>query len=759
MGADVPSWAGRALRWTVASAVAGVTFLFVWWWCDTRDLPLVDLPADADTRSQVSVTVAGAVSAIVLALLAWWASRERRAETAAVAGVPGPQFHGTVGNVYLGAAPTPATVPLPVPPVVDRQSVVEQAKAALPVRYGEMPREPVAFQPRTDLVDRLRRHGERGGVAVVCAVTGLPGVGKTQVAAAYARQRRDEGWPLVAWIAADGADKLLAGLDQLAERLGIRRPQDGSASAAARVRAALEELDGPSLVVFDNAVDPAHLTRWLPSAGRAQVVITSTQHAFENVGTPVEVDLFSPDETVRYLADRTGLGDPAGAAAVGEELGRLPVALAQAAAVIRRERLSYATYLRRLRTLSIGDYLVPVPGDPYPKSAAEAILLALRDAESVGGELARRLLDLLAVLSPDGVSREFLHEGANLLADRLTDADLDRLLGRLRDASLVVVSVDGGTVALHRLIQRVLRDRAARDGTLEAMVDCAARFLTTARPDDARTIATRDRCEQIVEHSTALWDTTNRLEADQARSVLPAVLGCRLWTFDYFIYLGDTVRGIELGEAVRAACERVLGPDHPDTLTSQHNLATAYRQAGRLDEAITLHEHTLIDRQRILGPDHPDTLTSQNNLAYAYQQAGGLDEAIPLFERTLTAHRQILGPDHPDTLTSQNNLASAYRHADRLDEAIPLAERTLIDRQRILGPDHPNTLTSQNNLAGAYRQAGRLDEAVPLLERTLTAAERVLGPGHPDANVYRANLAVARAEARRGSGGRAELSP
>ena len=66
----------------------------------------------------------------------------------------------------------------------------------------------------------------------------------------------------------------------------------------------------------------------------------------------------------------------------------------------------------------------------------------------------------------------------------------------------------------------------------------------------------------------------------------------------------------------------MLGPDHPDTLTSRNNLATAYQAAGRAAEAIPLHEQTLADRERVLGPDHPDTLASRNNLANAYQEAG-----------------------------------------------------------------------------------------------------------------------------------------
>jgi hypothetical protein len=54
----------------------------------------------------------------------------------------------------------------------------------------------------------------------------------------------------------------------------------------------------------------------------------------------------------------------------------------------------------------------------------------------------------------------------------------------------------------------------------------------------------------------------------------------------------------------------VLGDDHPDTLTSRNNLASAYASAGRVAEATTLYEQVLTDRQRVLGDDHPDTLST-----------------------------------------------------------------------------------------------------------------------------------------------------
>jgi len=189
--------------------------------------------------------------------------------------------------------------------------------------------------------------------------------------------------------------------------------------------------------------------------------------------------------------------------------------------------------------------------------------------------------------------------------------------------------------------------------------------------------------------------------------------------------------------------ERVLGPDHFDTLTARNNLAGAYEDVGRFGEAIELYKRVLADQERILGFDHPDTLTARNNLAGAYESAGRFGEAIELFERVLAEYECVLGADHPDTLITRNNLACAYDSAGRFGEAIELYERVLADQEQVLGPDHPDTLTTRNNLACAYDSAGRFGEAIELYERVLADQERVLGPDHPETLNVRDNLAGA----------------
>ena len=210
-----------------------------------------------------------------------------------------------------------------------------------------------------------------------------------------------------------------------------------------------------------------------------------------------------------------------------------------------------------------------------------------------------------------------------------------------------------------------------------------------------------------------------------------------------YVSAGRLCEAITLFEQVLTERIRILGNNHPDTMTARDNLAGAYRDAGRLGEAITLYEQTLTDSTRILGEDHPETLTSRNNLAGAYESIGRLEEAITLFEQVLTDRTRISGEDHPHTLASCNNLAYAYKKAGRLGEAISLYEQTLADSTRILGEDHPHTLTSRNNLACAYQDAGRLSEAITLYEQTLADSTRILGEDHPHTLTSRNNLAGA----------------
>jgi tetratricopeptide (TPR) repeat protein len=616
---------------------------------------------------------------------------------------------------------------------------------------GDVPQQPAAFQPRPELAAALEPGSSR--VSVVFAVTGVRGAGKTQVAAAYARRRIGERWRLVAWVDASDEASVLSALAQVAVAAGIGQAGQDARELAAGVRHWLEADGRQRLVVFDNAGDLDVLRPFLPAGGAAQVVITSSRRPAAGLFRPVAVDVFTDGEAVAFLAQRTGLGDDAGARVLAGELGRLPLGLAQAAALIARENLSYGTYLARLRALPIEGYLRRAEGDAYRYRLGEAIVLSLRAAEArdPSGRCAA-LMGLISVLAETGVPRRVLHLAAGAGAaggGQPGDAEVDAAAGELADASLLGFTLDDSVVA-HRLVMRVTRERLAAEGRLPAILAGAVQVLAALARETAEAWRDPRGVRELAGQVSAIVTHFNGNLGTCAGEMPADLLRLRGQSVYLLSQLGDsTGLAVLAAEPVVADSERLLGADHPSTLASRNNLAAAYQDAGRTAEAIQLHERTLSDCERLLGADHPDTLASRNNLAEAYRGAGRTAEAIPLHERTLSDSERLLGADHPDTLASRNNLAEAYRDAGRTAEAIPLHERTLSDRERLLGADHPSTLTSRNNLAEAYQDAGRTAEAIPLHERTLSDSERLLGADHPSTLASRNNLALAYRDAGR----------
>jgi tetratricopeptide (TPR) repeat protein len=608
---------------------------------------------------------------------------------------------------------------------------------------GPVPREPPGFVPRPDLLAQLDRPGRH-------AVTGMQGAGTTQLAAEYARARLAAGWRLVAWVNAESTGTLLAGLAAVADAAGLSEgaARQDAGDPGLLVRRRLETDGDRCLLVFDDVQDPDVLRPFLPAGGAARVLITSHRESDFEPNVPVHV--FSVDQALMFLADRTGLADETAAADVAAELGCLPLALAQAAASITRQHLGYQTYLDRLRALPAEGYLE----EPYSHGAVQAVLLLLnmvRAGDQAG--ICTTLMGIMAVLSPAGVRRDLLHAAgkAGVLASGghpVAAAMVDRALEQLAGFSLLSLSLDGQTIVVHRLVSQIVREGMARGERLTVLFRRAASLLEArahALAGSRDRLAIRDIPGQVAALAEMARPVA-RVDEELAR----VLLRLRFFALYHLIELGDSAtQAVAVGEPLIADLEQMLGPNHPDTLNSRNSLAAAYQAARRPAEAIPLFEQTLVGRERLLGPEHPDTLTSQNNLATAYQDAGRVAEARLLFELTLAARERLLGAEHPSTLNSRGNLAAAYRDEGRGADAIPLFEQTLAGRERVLGADHPDTINSRNNLAAAYREAGRVADAIPLVEQTLATRERVLGADHPSTLNSRNNLAAAYREAGR----------
>ena len=123
----------------------------------------------------------------------------------------------------------------------------------------------------------------------------------------------------------------------------------------------------------------------------------------------------------------------------------------------------------------------------------------------------------------------------------------------------------------------------------------------------------------------------------------------------------------ETGDAARrcgcspSCCRTGSGCWAATTPTRSRPAATSRGWTGEVGDArqaLRLFTELLPDQERVLGRDHPDTLTTRSNIARWTGEVGDAREALRLFAELLPDQERVLGRDHPDTLTTRSNIAS-----------------------------------------------------------------------------------------------------
>jgi tetratricopeptide (TPR) repeat protein len=636
-------------------------------------------------------------------------------------------------------------------------------------------------------------------------LAGQGGMGKTQLAAAYARalwQSRDV--ELLVWITASSRAAILTGY---AEAFARTQPLPGGPPGGYGTGADQEELArrflrwlGEStrswLVVLDDLADAADMAGLWPHGAMGRVVLTARLPAaaispFGHQARLIEVGPFSKREALAFLTARL-FEDTAqrnGAVDLAETLGCLPIALAQAAALVADCRIDCREYRRaygeRQAAMGLG-------GGGPAATIAVTWSLALDRADGLGqSALARPVLAMLAMLDQAGVPAAVLTSQAareyigSYGPDRAaaTDEQIHGALAGLAQVGLAVIDPASTerTISVHGLVQTCVRQvlppavrdlaaAAAASGVLQAwpdsgagprldqaLRDCAA-ALAGAAPEvmwSAQTHPLLLRAGQSLDQARLSWPAIGYWQslAEASGKALgsgsPQTLELMHRLATAYTEVGRTDLALEVLTEALAQMEQEQGPGDPETLTARVQLARACVAADRIPEALPHFERALAGREWILGPDHPDTLATRSDLAGAYQAAGRLDDAITVYRRTMVDQELILGEDHPTTIATRGSLAAALHAAGQTRDAVPLLTRTLADRERLLGSDHPDTMTALGNLAYAYHGVGELKDAIPMYTRALADRERVQGRDHLDTITARANLASAYLSARK----------
>jgi tetratricopeptide (TPR) repeat protein len=670
------------------------------------------------------------------------------------------------------------------------------AESARRFRIGEVPPLAEGFTDRPDTAGSLAEVFVPGSaVALVpnpAAAESVPNwpsaCGKTQIAVMIAESLwRSHVIDGLIWISVTNRAAVLSGLVQASVAATGLEPTGTADSVAVRFVSWLGETRQPWLVVLDDLPKGIDVTGLWPDGPAGRLLVTSPQPA-PAIGRPglriIPVGFFSTREALNGLSERLSVNpvQRQGAIDLVETLGREPLALGQASAVVASSNLTCRDYrdlfIQRRDQIGIG-------ADELPSAATVTWVLCLERAESLlPGPPVRLMLVFLALLDGHGIPGTlfgtqalitYLGGAATPFSSAADPRRVWDVLLALERAGLVSINreVTPPTVLMNCSLQAAIKLAAPAESQEPAARAAASALLEVWPADESApwTAASLRANAASLQDSAidALWvDGCHPLllrvgrSLDEARLAGPAV---------------------EFWRDLAARCDAKLAPGHPDALVVAAQLAAAYLTAGNAEEAVQWYQRVLADRTRELAAGHPailaarvslaralimggepadavtvmlravdeyeqfrgdrnpETLSARDELATAYQAAGDYPAAGRLLARSLAEHERLQGPRDPLTMATRQRLAAAFLAGGKVKDAISQYKRVLSDREKVLGRGHLDTIATAASLSAAYQAAGRMPAAMQLAERCCADSEQVLGPDHADTLARLANLA------------------
>lgn len=610
---------------------------------------------------------------------------------------------------------------------------------ALPkVWLGIPPRNP-HFTGRDETIERLRASltgGHATAVTQKATVHGLGGIGKSELASEYA-YRFHTDYDAGAWLRAEAPATLAADFAALAHALDLpEKDQPEQAVVIAAVRAWCEGHDR-WLLIFDNAEAPADLEYFLPRGG-GHVVITSRNPAWGKVAEALPVDLWPRAQSISFLMQRTESTDAQAADTIADALGDLPLALEQAAAYCEETGITLAGYAGLLEQ-GHGAKLRATGGEPERSVALVWDLSLQRIAKKKPA--AAQLLDLCAFFAPERIPLDVIRDGRDLLPEPLAAAcadpiAFDQTVAALRRFSLV--RRDGDTLAIHRLVQAVTRDRMGEAGE-KTWAEAAAAIISARLPpfpDNAWDPVAAAAYARLDGHAEQAATLATR-EAVTSRTVM--------YLFYQIGFYNQLLANLDRAKAMHqrslAIAESAFGPDHPMVAKRLNSVGGILLQDGDPRGAKTYFERALAIDERAFGPHDTRVATRLMNLGRALHELGDLNSARKLCVRALRIDLKALGENNPMIANRLNALGGVLLDLGDLPGATAALKRALnIDEQRF-GPDHPNVARDFNGLGYLLRVHGDLADARDHYERALAILRKHFPDTHPHVKLCRDNLA------------------
>ena len=624
------------------------------------------------------------------------------------------------------------------------------------------------------------------------AISGLGGIGKTQIAIEYAYRYGDQ-YRAIFWINASTREVLRADYVMLATLLDLPEQHEQDQDITIRAVRRWLDINTEWLLILDNVDRPEIIVDYLPLHPGGDILLTTRLHTLGKVAHCIEVEKMGQHESTLLLLRRAKLLDPdiplelAGseektvATAIITELDGLPLALDQAGAYIEETHCGLHQYLdlygtrRKELLLRRGTFSLD-----HPDSVVATWLLSFAHIQEEN-PAAADLLRLLTFLYPEDIPDELISSSVTESGDALNIIASDPFL--LNAAielvlrySLIRRNPKAMSLSIHRLVQAVLKDSMDKE-TQGMWAERVIRAVDKAFPE-SKEHKNWEKCQRYLPH---IYVCAQHI--DDYALALPEAARLLNDAAEYLVIHAQYQQAETLLEKALVLRRQILDTDHPDLIRTINNLGLLCRSTGKFSRGEQFLLEALGKQEQALGQHHIDVAQTHYNLGRLYRAQGAYVQAEPFYQQALRTRESLLGPADPrvaqsyyglaklyysleqfqqaeelcakalqiqEQLAEKNELmiasildilAKIYTRQRNLEQAMKVNARALHIREAILGEEHPQVAILLNNLVEIYHAQGKYEEARLLIDKTLHIHEQAFGSEHPNTAYSFYNLA------------------
>lgn len=669
-----------------------------------------------------------------------------------------PQSRSPVAAVKARAMPVVATPP-------------EDSSVLWNVPY----RRNMFFTGRTQVLTLLHDIFCSGKVANrTQAVSGLGGIGKTQIAVEFVYRYHSE-YEVILWVRGDTREKMLSDIATLATILNLKEQHNVTEAVRSWLRK-----NTKWLLIIDNIEDLRLVQTLLPATVRGHILLTTRSQTTGNIAQCIDLEKMTLEEGSLFLLRRTKIlaqdanlqdaspADCQGAKSIAEVLDGLPLALDQAGAYIEETGCNLSSYLNSYQTGR--KKLLNRRGGfdfDHPAPVTATFSSSLEKIEKIS-PAAVELLRFCAFLHPDAIPEELIINGAIELGPTLqpvaTDPFLlDAAVAILRRFSLVRRNSGTNTLSMHRLVQAVLQDSMSEQIWVERTVQAVNRTLP-----DVSEFFMWQRCQRYMPHvqncvalieerkivsleaarlleqtgiylqiqaqfkqAYVLFDRASDLrklltgEEPEARN---AFLSHRFW---HYYYQGQYALAEQPIMKALRLLQQTPDSDQQSIAACLGAVAHLFYQQGKYSRAEDYFLQALAIYEEHVGLQHPSAVCTFSGLGNISLALARYDRAESFFWDALNIWQQMPEPQHPLMCTSLNGLAELSVARGKYAQAEQYLQRECAHLEQTLQPLHPALARNLNDWASLYIAQGKYDQVEPLLTRSLAILEQTVGLQHP----------------------------